>query len=559
MSIHILEFFSHKKDYFHIFAKIIRMRRTKLILVVLTCLLLLFSSLQKQFHIVHFRSLKGVEEENLMPKLTFAAYRDGSFQAGTEQYIKQHFGGREPLIRLYNQYVWDFYGKTNATEYQIVMGKEGWFYEPWFVEDYFHGGTYSHKCDSVQLVQQFEDEAFRIYQLQRILESCGTHLFVCLLPGKDLIYPEYLPENKQYKRKKIISARDYFCPKFKELGVNHVNVEQWFLQMKDTANFPLFPRTGTHWSNLASLYVADSVIRYMEQLGDMNISNLKIGVPSVGKTREPDDDLESLMNLARPLDQNYNLYAEVEADGDPTAVKPKIIVIGDSFYWNIARQLPMDSIFCSFPFWYYNSSVYYDTIHSSVEDVNLIDELLSADFVILSYCSLLQYEMSNDFTMNALINICYDSAEMQRNRDAIRMTIEMKDEWREAVAEKADKRGQTIDEVIESETTWMLKHSWRRYYPSLCDSLPRKRSQRFLRTFDDNAYIKAAKKKTEEAWRRTGEIMEMLQKKADERGISVDSMMKLDIQWITDEKIRNGEINLQSCKPFHSNDKNDLN
>ena len=518
------------------------MRRTKFILLVLTTLLLLFSPLQKQFRIVHFRSLKGVEEEKPMPELTLATYRDGSFQSGTEQHLKQHFGGREPLIRLYNQYQWDCYRKTNATKWQIAMGKEGWFYEPWFVEDYYHGGTYSQSCDSAQLVKQFEEEAFRIYQLQHILEAYGTHLFVCLLPGKDLIYPEYLPENKKYTKKKIISARDFYGPKFKELGVNHVDVEQWFLQMKDTASFPLFPRTGTHWSNIASLYVADSVIRYMEQLGDMNISNLKIGVPFVDKTREPDDDLESLMNLARPLDQNYNLYAEVEADGDSTAVKPKIIVIGDSFFWNIAMQVPMNDVFAGAPYWYYNSSVYYDDRYHSTKEIDVLKEVLSADFVILSYCSVQQYVMSNGFSKDALMKICFDSIDFDQRRRGLENYIRNDKEWCALVQKKADEKGSSLDETLSAEVDYLLENSWRRYYPELCDSVPQKRSSAFMRLLAPENFIKADKARIEKNWRGTPEIMEMLENKARERNISLDSMMKLDVQWVIDRKLESGDI-----------------
>lgn len=513
------------------------MRRTKLILLVLTSLLLLFSSLQKQFHIIHFRMLKGVEEEKPMPELTLATYRDGSFQSGTEQHLKQHFGGREPLIRLYNQYQWDCYRKTNATKWQIAMGKEGWFYEPWFVEDYYHGGTYSQSCDSAQLVKQFEEEAFRIYQLQHILEAYGTHLFVCLLPGKDLIYPEYLPENKKYTKKKIISARDFYGPKFKELGVNHVDVEQWFLQMKDTVSFPLFPRTGTHWSNIASLYVADSVIRYMEDLGNMNISNLKIGASYVDKTRDPDDDLESLMNLIRPLDQYYNQYADVIADGDPTAVKPKIIVIGDSFFWNISNQLPMDELFAASPYWYYNSTIDFDDTYHSTKEADVLKELLSADFVILSYCSLQLYDMSNDFSKNALIKICYDSVDMVKRKHSLKEYIRNDKEWFAKVMEDGKKKGYTEEEALTANVNYLIGQNWRKCYPELYDSVPQRRSASFMQLLAPENIIKTEKEKIEKEWRGSKEIMEMLEARAKERSISIDSMMEIDVQRVIDRQI----------------------
>ena len=75
----------------------------KNILFILTAVLLFVSMLQKGVNLFSFRALKGVVVEQPKPKLTIAAYQDGSYQTQTEHYLKQHFGCREPLIRLYNQ------------------------------------------------------------------------------------------------------------------------------------------------------------------------------------------------------------------------------------------------------------------------------------------------------------------------------------------------------------------------------------------------------------------------------------------------------------------------
>lgn len=518
------------------------MRNTKVILFSLTALLLLISLIQKQFSIIHFKSLEGVVEEVKKPELSFASFRDGSFQSQAEQHLKQQFGCREPLIRFYNQYLWDFYGKSNATLWQIAIGKDGWIYEPWFVRDHYEGRGYEFAWDSAFMMEKFEEETFRIYQLQHILEQYGTHLFVCLLPGKDLIYPEYLPDNDKYFKEKTITARDYFGPKFKEMGINHVNVEQWFLQMKDTASFDLFPQTGTHWSNIASLYVADSVIRYMEKLGGMNIRNIRIGKPEIGMTKEPDDDLEGLMNLMRPLRENYNQYASVEPDGDTTASKPKIIVIGDSFYWNIVKQLPMSDIFSVYPYWYYNSTIYYDDLHQSTKDINLIEELLTADFVILSYCSVQQYELGNGFMKKALMEICYDSTEIRQKKSELRKAVDNDKQWYNSLVERADESQMPLENMIDAEISWLMEQEWKIVYPALCDSVPEKRSKAFTELFNIDNIIQVEKQKIEENWRRTPEIMEMLQNKANERNIPLDSMMKLDIQWVIDREIENNEL-----------------
>ncbi|MBR5448419.1 MAG: AbrB/MazE/SpoVT family DNA-binding domain-containing protein, partial [Clostridia bacterium] len=60
----------------------------------------------------------------------------------------------------------------------IVITPDNWIFEPWTVEEYYQGRTYYDGEDFTdKLVQQFEDEAQRLLQIQQLLEPYGTHLF----------------------------------------------------------------------------------------------------------------------------------------------------------------------------------------------------------------------------------------------------------------------------------------------------------------------------------------------------------------------------------------------
>ena len=69
------------------------------------------------------------------PKLDKESYLSGDFGKQEEAYWGQHFGFREPVIRLYNQYLWSCYRKTYA--HDVVAGKQGWLYTPESVNDYY--------------------------------------------------------------------------------------------------------------------------------------------------------------------------------------------------------------------------------------------------------------------------------------------------------------------------------------------------------------------------------------------------------------------------------------
>ena len=441
---------------------------TKAILFSLTALLLFASMLQRRFNLLNLKDLNGVIIEQPMPEMNFKNYQEGSFQQGTEEYLKQHFGFRQLTIRLYNQYLWDFYKKTSVSKYQIAFGKHNWLYEPENVYDHYQTLFRFYAADSTEMAKMLTKEANRLLLLQQELERNGTRLVVCLVPSKDIIYPENLPENQDtaYIGEPAISARFFNEEVLTRLGVNHLNLEQWFLQIKDTVDFALFPKTGTHWTRYAALYAADTLIRYMEHLDSINIRNIVIGPTETDNARSPDDDLERLLNLLRPIRKPKYQYAESMTDGDTTATKPKMIVIGDSFWWAIANHIPRAEIFSEVPYWYYNSTIYFDDRYHSVKEVDLAEELRSADFVVLFYCASRQYRMNDGFSQKALEALgvngkgaVMDSAsfierEIQRAIGNLLATpISM-----EKLSNKAIQHNKTIEQALRDDAKWIVNY-----------------------------------------------------------------------------------------------------
>ena len=522
----------------------------KVILFTLTGLLLFASMFQKATHAWDFKKLNGVEVPIPQPSLTFQNCRDGSFQERTEGYLKQNFGFREPLVRLYNQYLWDCYQKTPVGAGILTFGKDGWLYEPWVVADYYQIQFRNYAYDSAQMASMLTEEAHRVLQLQQLLEPYGTRLFVCQVPAKDLICPEHLPENqdKRFDDEPKISARFFNEEKYTQLGVNHLNLEQWFLQMKDTADFPLFPKTGTHWSYYASLFAADTLIRYMEHLGDINMKNIVIGPRTLDKANNSDDDLESLLNLIRPLPNSQYYYANVSIEEDTAAVMPKLITVGDSFWWNISNQIPMNSIFSSSPYWYYNSTIYFDDNYSSVNEVNLAEQLLSADFIMLFYSATQQYKLNNDFTKDAMIALCYDPEEIASVRTTLEQLIRSDSSWMEKLKDKAASQYKTLDETVNNEVKWLINNNLGKYFPALNDSLPTKRSRCVDAYFnvDSLTFIEQEVEKVIQQIKGDEKQMEDINQKALKYGKTLEQALYDDALWVVNYKLEQGILQIPS-------------
>ena len=436
--------------------------RTKVILFALTAILLFLFPIQQTTGLFKFKKLAGVTEEQPKPKLTVERWKDYQFQEGVEAYLQQHYGFREPLTRLYNQYIWDFYGKTFAKDRSwVFVSDDGWYYESGYVREYYEGNSWKYA--------------------EEILNGLDIHLFVLLEPGKEQIYPEHIPESTKYHQEKVFSAHDFLHQRFEALGINYIDAGEWFQQMKDTADFLLFPQTGTHWSNLASMYVADSLIRYMEDLGHINIQNFSIGEKYV-RTKEPDDDLEQWLNLIRPLKRTPNYYAKTRLEKDPTAVKPKLITIGDSFYWNLLNHSPFKKIFGAYPYWYYYSTAYYTgSYERPITEVDPFEEVLSSDFIMLAYSTPQQYELGNGFAERFLLEWCYDNGEIEQLKNEMKERIRCNQQWMASIKERAEKLNIPVDSTLIMETDYFIEKHPGTCFPALNDSVPLKQSNKAKR------------------------------------------------------------------------------
>lgn len=384
---------------------------TKTILLALTVLVMLSPALQQATKLVPCKPLSGVTVTQERPVLAFDSLVKGAYQRDEEQYLKQTAGFREPLTRLYNQCLWTLFRYAKVAEDQrIVITRDNWIFEPQTVEEYYQSRSYQLAKDSAEMAQRLEREAHRLRQIQELLEPYGTRFFVALLPGKEQICAEHMPENTLYFKEKKLTAYGFYSKRMKELGVNHIDLAEWFMQMKDSVSWPLFPQTGTHWSNLGAIHAADTLVRYMEWLSDSNMVNIQIG-ETFQRTLKPDADLESLMNLIWPLQKTPNMLAKAYADGDTTAWRPRLLTIGDSFYWNIIKFTPIQEIYSETPYWYYFSTAFYNGKGTNVAEKDVLKEVLKSDFVMLFYSTATLYGMSNYFSDKILRSIYYNEGE----------------------------------------------------------------------------------------------------------------------------------------------------
>lgn len=423
------------------------------ILCFVTLALMLLVAAPRKWNLVPMRALKGVQVMEKSPKMTLKSVMDGSWQAQTDKYLMGNFGFRGPAIRLYNQYVYTCFRKSMNKG--VVVGRDGYIYERYFVEDYYESRMYRYTDNPEELRHKFEMEAKRLAQLQELLRERGTTLFVAVLPGKDILYPEHLPPADTLNRTPGPRAYPEYLWQFDKYGVQYIDVLGWFKDIRDKVPYDIMTQNGTHWSNIASTYAFDSIMRYMQHIGGAPIRPVRLGQPYYDKTREPDNDLSQLLNLVLIPSQPPCQYVDVSM-ADITQGKPGLIVIGDSFFWNITYNYPIDSLFRYTHYWFYNSTVYFDPEHDNTSQLDMRKVLDDADYVMLSYCSGQLYDLGNGFIVDALVKMLYTDEEIQAVRDNICAEIRSDENWLHNLEDKAFNEGITLEQAIVNDANYLI-------------------------------------------------------------------------------------------------------
>lgn len=381
-----------------------------LILFIILMLVLFAPMVQKHTGWVPTHPLNGFYPSTPYPLLNVKGFRSGDYQKQMEQQLSERFGFREPVIRLYNQYLWDFYRKTYA--HDIVAGKHNWLYYEQNVNDYYGTEMYRWFPDAQKARETFKREARLMWKLRGVLQDYGIEFLMFMAPEKGFLYPEHLPDRQHDTTS--INARAYYAAQFEENGFPFIEMTSWFQALKeaDTLPYSLISQTGAHWG-FSSVLAADSLLRLMATLKGEPLPQLAIGPfhESADSTQNDDHDLEMNLNLIRPLPHPYDrLYdADVTVMADSTIKKPKVLFIGNSYLWRMHYYIPFDEIFAQSEFWFYNSTAYFGPNYSQqakVLQLDMIEKLLDADYVVWFTTGNQMYKATYGFVERSLLSFC---------------------------------------------------------------------------------------------------------------------------------------------------------
>jgi hypothetical protein len=341
-------------------------------LLIITLLVLFLPIIQNHFNLIKLYKLAGDRNIETDTTLTYATYFSGIYQKKADLRLSSDFGFRSLLIKINNQLNFSLFHKVNAQG--VIVGKDNYLFETTYINSYL-GKDFMGE-DSIN------DYLMRFKKISDKFQKLNKHLILVIAPGKPSYFREFLPDDLGSIKNK--NNYESIVEGIKKYKINCIDFSNWFHKTKYTAKYPLYPKHANHWSMYGSYLAADSMIKYIETEQKINLPNLLLKKVILEQPKNEDKDIEYGINLLFKL-KSYDLATpEITIEDTIGKIKPNVLVIGDSFYWNIYNS-GISNCFNKSSFWYYNKMVYPDSYKKQlkVSDLNFGDEIKKHDVIII--------------------------------------------------------------------------------------------------------------------------------------------------------------------------------
>ena len=534
-------------------------------------------TLQEHLGLCKTEPLEGFVPKYQKPQLSLESYTTNQYQKQLEGYIGENFGFREPVIRLYNQYVWSCFRKTYC--HFIKPGKKGYLFYSEAVNEYYGIETLKEFKTYDRARERAQKNVRMMNKLRNVLKDYGVEFLCFMAPNKTQLYSEYLPPHKPITDE-VFNTADYYDSLMTAIGFPHVEMTRWFQQIKDTATFQLIPKRDSHW-RYSAVYGFDSLFSYMNSLNDFGIPDIKVhGMKQLDTAWREND--EKTLNLIFTIPNDSPKYkADVSVECGEGCRKPKVLFVGDSFVWDLETYLPWKEILDDVEIWFYNENAFVGFAKEKhpLNEINRLRSLLHADYVVW-YSSGSQWcRSSYGFVEDALLQLCVTDSlfdaqipwvmdslrhEGGLNDEALRKqavkllkddpelipglsgeamptirntkaivvaqqanAIAADKEWRTALSIIASQKEQPFDKILDEEAENVITGK-----PLLKESV----------NVDEEAILQYEIEALVKQWRGNHEQMEFLENKAKQNGKPLEQVIQEDAAWVVKQRQRNGEM-----------------
>lgn len=307
------------------------MRPSRLALIGAFLLFLVLPGLQMRYRFVPEVELSGVVVGAPRPKPTLAGWWKGELQEQAEAWFDERVGFRGHGVRTDNQIGLSVFRQASSrAEDTVILGQRMQVYADAYVTA-FDG------------IDGFRDQRLRkvargLRRLQEGLRRRGIAFVFLISPSKASIYPEYLPPGfVRPDGERPPTTYERILPLLRSEGIEVVDGHAIFAAEKARSPRLLFPPGGVHWNRYGAALVLREVWRRLgEQLG-RPLVDLRVGAVREDDgpdRRDQETDGADLLNAWHVGHGGWKFpRPELHTHGGGGASRPRLVVVGDSFWW----------------------------------------------------------------------------------------------------------------------------------------------------------------------------------------------------------------------------------
>lgn len=323
-------------------------------------------------------NLVGLVISDEKPVFSWSDWFNGSYQAEREDYNNDHWAFKETMVRLNNQFYYKAFNQIRVNNF--VSGKEEYVFSEGFIFSAFGDDL----MDEKRVISLLE----KARVIQDMLKKKGIDLLLVYAPGKGVGCREFV-ENK-YVHEVKNTNHHLFASNSKRLGLNYLDLYDYFGKLKPISPYPLFPKFGHHWSYYGECLAVDTVIKHIEKLHQCDMPALRWdSIEVVDSARSRDADVLNSMNLYSNPRQNMTLaYPKIYWEEDSLKNTTRVLTISDSYWYGPVYMGVTQKAFGFGEFWYYNNRVVPTRVageKTEVWELDLKKEIENNQVIMLLY------------------------------------------------------------------------------------------------------------------------------------------------------------------------------
>jgi len=317
--------------------------------------------------------LEGAYQQVERKNISFDSFYDGSYQVQLEKEEKSLNPMVPTFIRVRNQIDFDIFNQGHMGD--GLIGLDGYIFGKGWAHAYAGNRKYTDAY--------FDSITGKLKEVNNLYDSLGKVFMVVIPPCKEGLFSEMLPEGYVKNNK---SDYESYLEALNKHDVRYIDFTQYYKEAIDTSKYPLYSKTSAHWTMYGAHLGLNIIVDSIEKTLKSNLMNYSVSKINQKKFDRGDGDQEAPLNLLFTIDKSEFAYPSYTFDTVESYYKPKVIIVGDSFYWGINNSyVPLKIFSEESKYLYYYSTCYPNSEKPGhpVSDLNVEGEFATADVFLL--------------------------------------------------------------------------------------------------------------------------------------------------------------------------------